>query len=425
VGRRPLSTWISGAGATLLLALACSGVGVVPDVEEPVTGEVSVEVTFRHELTQPSTASFHVWVLALKEGFSSSCSLLVAGEADPYDKEFELLADEVFTDIDAAIEFAAEVGEGFVYVEGVNFSGEAALAGCNEVTVSAEDAANVEVELIAAGSYDCGDSDTEDGSPCDDGEFCTTGETCDGGDCGDGNARDCSVGADDCSAGTCSESDGCMFEPQPDDTPCDDGLVCTTGDACLDGQCTGAEVQCEGSACSGAFCDETYGGCYQAGDLPNGTECDDDNVCTVASSCSYGTCSPGSDVVLCPVSYCAPVGDCNPATGCSVNVTQASYRYGYSCSESDNPCIDTSYQGYAGAPYGDYYAECDGNGNCVGGVPLPSGDPCTIGCRTGTCDGSGTCNLTADAPDATSCTGTYPGSTSPTTGSCTAGQCIY
>src|SRR5688572_30128745 len=346
---RPLTMLLVGAGSALALSSACGGVSVVPDVVPADTGDVSVAVEFDHELMRPATASFHVWVVAPKEGYSVSCSKLVAGEVDPYDKEYEVLADEVFTDIDAAIEFASDIGEGVAYVEGVNFSGEAVLAGCTDVTVAADDPASVEVTLIAAGSYDCEDAETEDGSPCDDGMFCTTGETCDNGSCGDGSARDCSSQADDCAAGTCSEDDGCMFEPQPDDTPCDDGLVCTENDACLDGQCIGAEVLCTGTTCSGAYCDEAYGGCVDDVDLPNGSICDDGNACTAASTCSYGTCQPSGDVVLCPVSYCAPVANCDATSGgCSMDVTQASYRLGYSC--SDNPCMDYAYNyGYGGS----------------------------------------------------------------------------
>lgn len=424
---RVLAAVVTFAGGTILLANACGGIGAVPDVVPPETGDVTVDVTFGHELMVPSTASFHVWVVAPKEGYSTSCSKLVAGESDPYDKELEVLADEVFTELDDALEFTAAVGEGFVYVEGVDFSGEATLAGCDEVTVSTEDGANADVTLIAAGSFDCGDSETEDGSPCDDGEFCTTGEVCDGGSCGDGNARDCSSEADDCAAGTCSETEGCMVEPQPDDTECDDGLVCTENDACLDGQCIGSEVQCTGGVCGGAYCDEAYGGCIDDGEVPNGTACDDENVCTVTSTCSYGTCTANSNRVLCPVSTCAPVSDCDATNGCSMNATYASYQLGATC--SDNPCMDYVYNyyppGYGGEAPEAYYAQCDGNGTCVGGVPLPSGVTCNIGCQTGTCDGSGTCDLTANLPDYTSCQGTYPGSTSTLSGSCEAGVCTY
>jgi hypothetical protein len=423
----PVTTTLAGSGAALLLAAACSGVPVVPDVVPAETGDVSVDVAFGHDLMQPATASFHVWVLAPKEGFSASCSKLVADEVDPYDKELEVLADEVFTDIQAAIEFSSEVGEGVVYVEGVNFSGEAVFAGCDSITVEAEDGASAEVTLIAAGSYDCDAAETEDGSPCDDGEFCTTGETCDNGSCGDGSARDCSTLAGDCSAGTCSESDGCMFEPQPDDTVCDDGLVCTANDACLDGQCIGAEVLCTGGVCGGAYCDEVSGGCVDGGDIPYGTPCDDDNVCTSASSCNYGTCNAQVDYVLCPISDCAPDSDCDTGTGCAMNAAAATARLGYSC--NDNPCMDYQYNyyppGYGGEPSEAYYATCDGLGTCVGGVPLPSGTTCNLGCQTGTCDGSGTCAITGNRTDSTSCMGAHPTYSGTYYGQCMAGVCIY
>jgi len=429
-GRVPAAHWnklLLSSSALLLLAGACGGVSLVPDVVPPLTGEVSVEVDFGHELMRPSTASFHVWVLAPKEGFEASCSKLVAGEVDPYDKGLEVLADEVFTDIDEAIEFSSAVGDGVVYVEGVNFSGEAAFAGCTEILVESEGESSAEVTLISAGSYDCDDGDTEDGSPCDDGEFCTTGETCDNGSCGDGNARDCSSQADDCAAGTCSETDGCMFEAQPDDTVCDDGLACTENDACLDGECIGAEVLCTGGACGGSYCDELSGGCVDGGYVANGTPCDDENACTTASSCSYGNCVASAGVILCPTTTCAPVADCGTASGCAVNAASAASRVGYAC--DDNPCMDYLYTyyppGFGGAPQADYYAYCDSLGECVGGVPFPSGTTCNLGCQTGTCDGSGTCNITGNLPEYSSCTGNQAGSTITSAGSCTAGQCIF
>jgi hypothetical protein len=420
-----MNALLLSAGVTLGLAGACGGVATVPDVVPPETGQVSVDVAFGHELQAASTATFHVWVLAPKEGFSVSCSKLVAGEVDPYDKELEVLADEVFTSIDEAIEFAATVGEGVVYVEGVDFSGEAELAGCSDITVVAgeDEVATAEVTLITAGSYDCGDADTEDGSPCDDGEFCTTGEVCDGGSCGDGDERDCSSLADDCAAGTCSETEGCMFEAQPNDTPCDDGLLCTENDACLDGQCIGSELECGGTDCMDAYCDEVTGGCVNQGNVANGTVCDDGNACTSASACDYGTCQPSGNLVLCPVSDCAPVAACTG--GCAPDPT---YYSAYLTYCDDNPCMDyiyDAYNGYGGEAAYEYDATCDGQGNCVGGVPLAAGIACTIGCQAGTCDGSGSCTLTGAAPDLTSCSGTYPGSTSPTTGSCAAGECIY
>jgi hypothetical protein len=418
------STWL---GTMVLLAAgACGGVSVVPDVVPPETGQVYVDVVFGHELTAASTASFHVWVLAAKEGFEISCSELVAGEADPYDKEFEILADKVFTDIDAAVEFTSDVGQGVVYVEGVDFSGDAELAGCEDITVVAgeDETATAEVTLITAGSFDCANPATADGAPCDDGEFCTTGEVCDDGDCGDGDERDCTSLSGDCAAGTCSETEGCMFEAQPDDTPCDDGLGCTENDACVDGQCVGTELECGGTDCMDAFCDEVVGGCVNQGNVADGTTCDDASACTTASACSYGACQPTGDFVLCPVSDCAPYADCG-AAGCAPNPTYTANQNGAYC--DDNPCMDYYYDGYGygGEPSYAYDATCDGLGNCVGGVPLANGTSCTVGCRTGTCDGNGTCTLTANVADNTSCVGTYPGQLTNTTGLCTAGTCIY
>jgi hypothetical protein len=101
--------------------------------------------------------------------------------------------------------------------------------------------------------------------------------------------------------------------------------------------------------------------------------------------------------------------------------------FGYAC--DDNPCMDYTYTyyppGFGGEPAAAYYATCDSLGECVGGVPLPSGTTCNLGCQTGTCDGSGTCSITGNLPEYSYCTGRQAGSTLTNAGSCTAGECIF
>ena len=63
--------------------------------------------------------------------------------------------------------------------------------------------------------------------------------------------------------------------------PCDDANVCTLGDACVLGKCTGASnLSCtDGDACTADKCNPKTGLC--AGDpLPEGTACGESQVCT-------------------------------------------------------------------------------------------------------------------------------------------------
>src|SRR5258708_37687051 len=92
------------------------------------------------------------------------------------------------------------------------------------------------------------------GTPCDDGRKCTTGDVCDGkGICG-GTQMTCPPSADAChTAGTCSETNGTCPAPAvvPDGTPCNDGNLCTTDDSCQIGRASWrGRVQSSGAAAS-------------------------------------------------------------------------------------------------------------------------------------------------------------------------------
>lgn len=228
---------------------------------------------------------------------------------------------------------------------------------------------------------------------CDDGLYCTVADTCENGFCV-GDDRVCP--GDDCNVGACNEGmNSCGLTPKPNNTPCEDGDVCTVGDNCQGGSCTGGGApDCSASDldCSIAECDpwETAVNCDLLVARPNGTACDDANPCTVDDSCQGGVCAPGSPPV------CVGEGDqCNTAS-CDINGAEGNcdtltpIANGVSC-DDDDPCtVGESCQG----------GECGGGNppNCVG-----VGDP---QCQVGSCDENGpdgNCNNLQNKPDGELC----------------------
>src|SRR5262249_10456539 len=99
-----------------------------------------------------------------------------------------------------------------------------------------------------------------DGTPC--GDACTTNGTCKSGSCANGVSLVCDDG-DGCNgAETCDPVAGCQAGTPLD---CDDGLACAA-DSC-----------------------DPVAGCRHTV-LPDGSSCDDGNVCTVVDACVGGVC---------------------------------------------------------------------------------------------------------------------------------------
>jgi hypothetical protein len=116
---------------------------------------------------------------------------------------------------------------------------------------------------VDSADADCQAECTGDGD-CDDGAVCTR-DRCNGGACAHENAAD--------------------------GLACDDGLDCTTGDACLAGACTGTAVDCShlDEDCIRGECDESLGGCA-AVDREVGAPCIFVDFCSSAGQCIGGAC---------------------------------------------------------------------------------------------------------------------------------------
>lgn len=91
---------------------------------------------------------------------------------------------------------------------------------------------------------------------CEDGLFCTEGDACLEGDCIPGPARTCDDG-NSCTADSCDEGDReCdnVTDAGLDGLPCDDGNVCSGDGICAAGMCLGAPLNVENAVCDN--CDD-------------------------------------------------------------------------------------------------------------------------------------------------------------------------
>ncbi|MEZ4267219.1 MAG: hypothetical protein R3F39_12645 [Myxococcota bacterium] len=203
-------------------------------------------------------------------------------------------------------------------------------------------------------------------TPCDDGDLCTIGDRCVGGACAPGGVPLVCSGSGPCVSVTCEPAKGCVTEAAADGSACADDDPCTTGDACTGGVCVGS------GSCT-CVADEDCAGV-------------DTNLCDGGLACDNGLCvHDGAPAVVCPPSTNAcKVNVCAPSTGKCV----------LGAASDGTPCTGA--------------AECAANASCAAGVCKPApkacddGDPCTVdscdlvkGCvhsgATGPCDDGNAC----------------------------------
>ena len=250
----------------------------------------------------------------------------------------------------------------------------------------------------------CSDPLKTDGSACDDGDGCTQTDGCLVGTCVGEDPIVCAQ-PDQCHVmGTCDPATGVCSDPaKPDGTACDDGNLCTQSETCQAGLCVGASpIVCtaQDQCHVVGTCNPATGVCSDPA-KPDGTGCDDGSLCTESDTCQAGACVGASPVICTAHSDCHVAGTCDPSTGMCSNPTKAD---GAACDDEDRCTLEDS---------------CFG-GLCFGGNPVvcAAQDQCHV---AGVCDpATGVCSNPAKA-DGTACD---DGSLCTVTDTCTAGACV-
>ena len=308
-------------------------------------------------------------------------------------------------------------------------------------------------QIVACEDGECVATAAPDGLTCDDGTECTLGESCKGGQCTGGTSKPCEDGnpcTDDvCDADkpTGAKKGACAFLPSGTKA-CDDGDICTVGDACAGGACKPGKNNCEcakdddcqsfedGNACNGTLvctktagigkcvlnpatvivckaadkactkraCDPAIGVCVTVPD--DGAACSDGKPCTIGDACSNGACAPGPDKCACHSDAdCMPQGGSNKCVG--VKSCDKSKGAPYACAvvpgtavtcttaPEDKECVVTACEPKLGACVTSPLAGTVGKA-------CNDGHPCTFGtvCGKGVCAGG----KFKDCEDGTLCT---------------------
>lgn len=283
------------------------------------------------------------------------------------------------------------------------------------------------VGVCNAGTGDCEAQPANDHTLCDDGDLCTVSDFCTNGVCA-GVAVDCSGFDSDCTVGVCNNSNGlCEASASNEGGACSDGDLCSSGDACSNGLCVGEAVDCSGldSDCTVGSCNALTGEC-EAVPANEGGACDDGVNCTTGDACSNGLCiaeaidCSGLDDA-CNVGVCneelgscetAPAnesGTCDDLDPCTINdvcTNGTCAGVAKDCSALDGPCTVGVCNGSTGA--------CEAQ-PANEGVLCDDGDLCTVSdfCTNGVCEGVSVDCTSLDGECST-------GVCNPTTGSCEA-----
>jgi hypothetical protein len=134
---------------------------------------------------------------------------------------------------------------------------------CNDSNNCTEDSCDIKLGCIHKLLPNCTPLCTKDGD-CNDNDNCTT-DKCEGGACNHYWSPLCCKLDADCNDKNPCTDDKCKTDKTcsniPNTIPCDDSSVCTTGDVCLNGKCTGKQTMVcnDDSVCTEDSCDPVKG----------------------------------------------------------------------------------------------------------------------------------------------------------------------
>lgn len=240
------------------------------------------------------------------------------------------------------------------------------------------------------------------GGSCNDGNACTTADSCAGGVCTGGVAPDCDD-SNQCTQDTCVPATGCKHTNVTG--ACEDGSLCTVGDACVAGSCvSGAAPDCnDGNLCTDDACNPASG----CTNVANAKPCDDGKDCTSADHCDSKACT--GTATNCDDGVACTVDACEEGVGCTHQASAVA------CDDG-NPCTDDACNAASGCDYVDNASPCSDANPCTEGDACNSG-ACLPGgavncddfveCTVDGCDPTVGCTNAADngdCDDGVSCT---------------------
>ncbi len=236
------------------------------------------------------------------------------------------------------------------------------------------------------------------GGDCDDGNPCTLNDLCQNGLCQLGSLKDCDD-AVTCTADSCDPVTGkCAFAKLPDGTGCDDGNLCTQNDTCKTGICkSGIVPGCgDNNICTDDSCDVVTGLCQHIPSLA-GSPCNDGNGCTLTDSCKNGGCLSGLAKV-CEDNLVCSTTSCDPVSGqCAAKAEGGPCDDGMACSLGDTctggACVPTN------------FVTCDDGNLCTNDKCDPKTGKCAYVANSSPCDDKNICNGTFDVCKAGVCNG--------------------
>ncbi|MSQ83937.1 MAG: hypothetical protein EXR77_13820 [Myxococcales bacterium] len=210
---------------------------------------------------------------------------------------------------------------------------------------------------------------------CDDGSACTTSDACKDGKC-TGAKLECDD-KNSCTTDSCDLATGCTKTANSE--PCDDSSACTIKDGCADGKCGGAALVCDDkNPCTDDACDPIKGCANAAKD----GACDDGDACTKGDACNAGKCA-ATDIVVCDDKNPCTTDACEPATGCTATDNADKCDDGNACSLNDacaaGKCVGTSTK------------NCDDSNACTKDACDAAAGCTATSLDSGTCDDGSLC----------------------------------